>query len=530
MRENNSRSQTQLRNEETNINVVSKEKTNSDGTFEQQNGQLIQRVEFSPCEEPTQGWASLFSASHNKKKILKSMIEFNTTTLQTTTTRSLLSKEIQEENSRAIERINAEEFYESVDILFVHDSTFVTINLKKNETIYQMVLKALEEKIQKSGVDAYKENKKVSSNDKSTLTADNLDFEVRFMDGDAADMDLPPIKNTCIVGDIDETEFAIFLRPRVSDRMFMTPSSRKRSVLIPDCILLGKGIVERGIVFLQIVMHESLVDSARRASSFNINNEDNWNEDFNASSKWFTNESDGSIANETMISSFLACGRDDTLSDCVRLLCKQRKFDFNECFAFRRLESGPYLEMNSTVDALNENYKVQLVYKPRRVSFRRIGRESIALLVNMDEFNASQYTEYNVVKINRHGSRQQRILGVDRDKMYNLPQQNCLNFHDASGLNGYESTKAFLKAGGSRFVKSVLNRKGVVTAIKKSSKNICDINSIGYADDTRRTLNVVFTGKSDGFLHAYVYEFETTAECANLLSRLTFLINIHEMK
>eukprot|EP01062_Namystynia_karyoxenos_P051926 TRINITY_DN4111_c2_g1_i1.p1 TRINITY_DN4111_c2_g1~~TRINITY_DN4111_c2_g1_i1.p1 ORF type:complete len:579 (+),score=192.49 TRINITY_DN4111_c2_g1_i1:98-1738(+) len=37
-----------------------------------------------------------------------------------------------------------------------------------------------------------------------------------------------------------------------------------------------------------------------------------------------------------------------------------------------------------------------------------------------DEAKASRYTEYDVVKINKYGSRQDRVLGVDRDKIYNM--------------------------------------------------------------------------------------------------------------
>ena len=37
-----------------------------------------------------------------------------------------------------------------------------------------------------------------------------------------------------------------------------------------------------------------------------------------------------------------------------------------------------------------------------------------------DEASASRYTEYTVIKINKFGSRQARILGIDREKIYNM--------------------------------------------------------------------------------------------------------------
>eukprot|EP00755_Sulcionema_specki_P008640 Sspe_Gene.41521::Locus_20079_Transcript_1_1_Confidence_1.000_Length_1750::g.41521::m.41521/K20410/MAPKAP1, SIN1; target of rapamycin complex 2 subunit MAPKAP1 len=36
-----------------------------------------------------------------------------------------------------------------------------------------------------------------------------------------------------------------------------------------------------------------------------------------------------------------------------------------------------------------------------------------------DEASASRYTEYKVIKINKYGARQERILGIDREKIYN---------------------------------------------------------------------------------------------------------------
>lgn len=38
---------------------------------------------------------------------------------------------------------------------------------------------------------------------------------------------------------------------------------------------------------------------------------------------------------------------------------------------------------------------------------------------NWDILTASRYTEYSVIKINRHGQAQPRILGVDHDRIYN---------------------------------------------------------------------------------------------------------------
>eukprot|EP00004_Rigifila_ramosa_P008583 TRINITY_DN1983_c0_g1_i4.p1 TRINITY_DN1983_c0_g1~~TRINITY_DN1983_c0_g1_i4.p1 ORF type:complete len:457 (+),score=128.68 TRINITY_DN1983_c0_g1_i4:452-1822(+) len=56
-------------------------------------------------------------------------------------------------------------------------------------------------------------------------------------------------------------------------------------------------------------------------------------------------------------------------------------------------------------------------------------------LLMMSEFTASQYKEYEVTKINKHGTHQLRIMGIDREKIYNnMPRQ-------ANGLLGTKEAK-----------------------------------------------------------------------------------------
>lgn len=47
-------------------------------------------------------------------------------------------------------------------------------------------------------------------------------------------------------------------------------------------------------------------------------------------------------------------------------------------------------------------------------------RVATASCFHFDEFSASMYKEFDVVKVNRHGFRQLRKMGIDRDKIYNL--------------------------------------------------------------------------------------------------------------
>ena len=64
----------------------------------------------------------------------------------------------------------------------------------------------------------------------------------------------------------------------------------------------------------------------------------------------------------------------------------------------------------------------------------------IPLGINTEDFvfsdvTAAQYKEFSVVKINKHGKRQQRILGIDRERFYNLA-------HSREDPHGTSTTKA----------------------------------------------------------------------------------------
>ena len=61
---------------------------------------------------------------------------------------------------------------------------------------------------------------------------------------------------------------------------------------------------------------------------------------------------------------------------------------------------------------------------------------------------------------------------------------------------------------------------------KKKWRYIRDISSVGFSGESKRSLTVVFHGRLRE-LHSYVYEFETTTDCTNMLMRITFLTDLH---
>ena len=50
------------------------------------------------------------------------------------------------------------------------------------------------------------------------------------------------------------------------------------------------------------------------------------------------------------------------------------------------------------------------------------------------EQTASMYVEYSVAKVNMWGKRQERVLGVDREKIYNLLPRLQIDGDDGLGL------------------------------------------------------------------------------------------------
>ena len=60
------------------------------------------------------------------------------------------------------------------------------------------------------------------------------------------------------------------------------------------------------------------------------------------------------------------------------------------------------------------------------------GQQKVTYLFT--EQTASMYVEYSVAKVNRWGKRQERVLGVDREKIYNLLPRLQIDGDDGLGL------------------------------------------------------------------------------------------------
>lgn len=133
-----------------------------------------------------------------------------------------------------------------------------------------------------------------------------------------------------------------------------------------------------------------------------------------------------------------------------------------------------------------------------------------------NELTASRYTEYAVVKVNRHGTRQARILGVDRDKVYNLPPRAVQPAPRDSGAGAGVGPAAFLER----------EDRALATGVtKKQFRLIADVQSIDIARGRPAAASVVYR-EADGSSRAYSLEFESAEVCAELTARIRFLMSL----
>ena len=121
------------------------------------------------------------------------------------------------------------------------------------------------------------------------------------------------------------------------------------------------------------------------------------------------------------------------------------------------------------------------------------------------ELTASNYVEYDIVKVNRHGTKQRRILGVDRDKIYNLQPKNGKKVRQMS------ITAATL-----------LDPQDVET--KRRFHRIADVKRVAVVRGAPRAAYIVFQGGLGEGEPAYTYEFEDAEVCVECVARIQFLV------
>ena len=109
--------------------------------------------------------------------------------------------------------------------------------------------------------------------------------------------------------------------------------------------------------------------------------------------------------------------------------------------------------------------------------------------------SASAYSEYRVVKTNQRGKRQHRMFGIDRHKVYN---------------------KLVSKPSG--------HRRRISFEVTRAYRPISSIHAI-TADDKPQHFTIVYEEKG-GKLTSRQYETETRMECAEIVAKVRFLMQL----
>ena len=351
-------------------------------------GLTIVKTQFERAARPPKGWESIF---------IRRATGDRTSTSSSSSSSSLLSAALRDMEEEEVARSEASKEEISIDIFLFGPGgcavvlekgmsdvkTSFSIRVEAKSTIRELVDMAITESSSSSSTSTN------GGGDGLRVPSSFRAKEVRFMDGDTPDFDLPPVQPVSLVADIGEREFAIIgvvVAGNAKQSSLTTPKSSSSSSssslrLTPKLSAADstRSAFER--VFLRISIPNSIIAGNRSDDVSSGGNDD-----------------------VTQSVSILAVGRNETLFECLERLCVQRGIDVgaNSRLIFRRpaAQGGSLLDMGGTVDAaLRGNFEIELRAEARRVSISRFARQSITIFMTMDEYTASQYVEYNVVKV-----------------------------------------------------------------------------------------------------------------------------------
>ena len=144
------------------------------------------------------------------------------------------------------------------------------------------------------------------------------------------------------------------------------------------------------------------------------------------------------------------------------------------------------------------------------------GQQKVTYLFT--EQTASMYVEYSVAKVNRWGKRQERVLGVDREKIYNLLPRLQID-----GDDGLEPKSSDFKTSPEKFfTRGLLQRESSAKETKKRFRQIdqvqeCALSEIGP------TPSMILSYK-DG--STYNFEFSEAEDAAEAVARINYLMGL----
>jgi len=135
------------------------------------------------------------------------------------------------------------------------------------------------------------------------------------------------------------------------------------------------------------------------------------------------------------------------------------------------------------------------------------------------ETTASRYKEYNVVKVNKRGVKQERVLGIDQQRLYNIARPDLeADSGLADGLREWGLKTIGLRYSG---------------GTKHPSHLIRDIHNVCMDHDDPGAPGRAFTCTIRdpfelGYSKVYRYEASTNHDAAEIVAKLQHLIKLHK--
>ncbi|QDZ20640.1 hypothetical protein HOP50_04g31620 [Chloropicon primus] len=143
------------------------------------------------------------------------------------------------------------------------------------------------------------------------------------------------------------------------------------------------------------------------------------------------------------------------------------------------------------------------------------------------EQTASMYVEYNVVKFNRYGKKQERILGIDREQIYNLLPRLQLDEDSmdmeltASDLIEAKGASADLSA---KSLAAKVSRGLLQSTTSETKKRVRQVNQVKSCEVSGDNKAVGCLRYKDG--STYNFEFENEDLCAEAVARINYLVKL----
>lgn len=131
--------------------------------------------------------------------------------------------------------------------------------------------------------------------------------------------------------------------------------------------------------------------------------------------------------------------------------------------------------------------------------------------------SAAKYQEFNVIKINKRGKRQSRVLGIDGFNIYNIRKARAKE--DSSNVGAAAIGGSFEKKKTGSFIADFLTKK--LLGDKRKARPINSIIDIKKVKDNSSAIEIVFVEKNT--TKGIVYECLSRDNQSEIIAKINFL-------